>query len=63
MHMNGFNGLLGLVIIVLQIIALIDVIQSSMDSTRKIIWALVIIFIPLIGLIAYFLVSRNYLKF
>ncbi len=56
------NGLLGLIIVILQIIALIDVIQSSMDNTRKIIWALVIIFIPLLGLIAYFLVKKGYIK-
>ncbi len=58
---NG-GGLLGLIIVVLQIIALIDVIQSSMDNTRKIIWALIIIFIPLLGLIAYFLVKKGYIK-
>ena len=56
------KGLLGVIIVVLQIIAIVDVINSSMDNTRKIIWALVIIFIPLLGVIAYFLVTRNYLK-
>lgn len=59
---KGGGGLIGILIVVLQIIALIDVLQSSMDNTRKIIWALIIIFIPLLGLIAYFLVKNGYIK-
>jgi chromate transport protein ChrA len=40
--------------------ALIDVIKSDFkDSTNKIIWLLLIIFLPLLGAILYFLIGRS----
>ena len=53
------DSLLGLVILVLDIAALIDIIQSSMDTTRKIIWALVVLVFPVLGMIVYFLVGKK----
>jgi len=53
------QALVGLVILVLDIIAIIDVLKSSMDTVKKIIWTAVIIFLPLLGLILYFLLGRK----
>ena len=38
---------------------LIDVLTSSMPSGEKIVWALVIFFLPLIGSLIYFFVGRG----
>lgn len=51
-------SLLGLVVLVLDVIALVDVIKSSMDTMRKIVWALAILFFPVVGMIVYFIVKK-----
>ena len=49
-----------LIIIVLPLIALIDVLKSSFrESVNKIVWVLVVILIPVIGPILYFIIGRN----
>ncbi len=57
--MNGVNSLIGLVILVLDIIALVDIFKSSKDTTMKVIWALVILLFPLIGMVLYYLIGRK----
>lgn len=45
---------------ILWIIALIDILKSNFrDSNGKIIWALVVIFLPIIGSILYFAIGRS----
>ena len=48
---STFNGLLGLVILALDIWAIINVIKSSAGTGAKVIWVLLIIFLPVLGLI------------
>ena len=45
---------------ILWIIALIDILKSDFrDTNGKIIWALVVIFLPVIGSILYFLIGKS----
>jgi hypothetical protein len=44
-------------ILVLDIIALVSLLKSSADTGTKILWALLIILLPLIGMILYFLMG------
>jgi hypothetical protein len=53
------KGLLSVIILVLDIIAIIDVIKSSMSTGKKILWVLLILFLPVLGLILYYLVGRK----
>lgn len=53
------KSLLGLIILVLDIIAIVDVIKSSKDTGKKILWILLIIILPVVGLILYFLLGRK----
>ena len=46
-----FNGLLGLVILALDIWAIINVIKSGAETGVKILWVLLIVFLPVLGLI------------
>lgn len=53
-------GCTGTVIILLDVIALVDVIgDDSRATTNRVIWGLVIIFMPLLGVILYFLFGRK----
>jgi len=46
-----FNGLIGLIILALDIWAIINVLKSSAEVGMKIIWVLLILFLPVLGLI------------
>jgi hypothetical protein len=52
--MLEFGGLIGLIILILDIIAIINVLGSSASTGAKVLWTLLIIFLPLIGLIIWF---------
>jgi hypothetical protein len=49
--------LLSLAIFVLDIIALVSLLKSSADSGTKILWALLIILLPVLGMLLYFLMG------
>ena len=49
----------GLIVLVLDIICILQVIQSSMDGTKKLLWILVIILLPLLGPILWLLIGRG----
>jgi len=53
------KSILGIVILVLDIIAIIDVIKSSMSTGKKIFWILLILILPVLGLIIYYLVGKK----
>ena len=47
----------GLLILVLDVVALVSLLKSSADSGTKILWALLIIFLPVLGMVLYFLMG------
>lgn len=52
-------GLCGTLVIILDIVALIDVIgDEKRDTVNKVIWALVIVFMPVVGVLLYFFFGR-----
>ncbi len=53
------SGLLSLVVLVLDVVAIIDLWKGSLDQVKKIIWTIVIIVLPLIGLIAWFFLVKK----
>lgn len=53
------GGILGLVVFVLDIVAILDCWKSGMDQQKKILWTLLIIFLPLAGLILYYLLAKK----
>ena len=52
------GGLLGLIILILDIIAIVDAVKSSLDTGKKVLWIVLILILPVIGLILYFLLGR-----
>ncbi len=53
------NSLVGLVVLVLDIIALVDIFKSSMSTLMKVVWAVVVIVFPVVGMIIYFIIGRS----
>ena len=53
------GGILSVIILIFDIVAIVDVLKSSMDGTKKALWVLLIIFLPVIGVVLYFLLGKN----
>ncbi len=51
--------LIGIVIFVLDIVAIVDCVRSSMDSTKKLLWVLLILVLPLVGMLLYFILAKK----
>jgi hypothetical protein len=56
---HSMVGLLYLVVLVLDIIAIFDCLKSNADTVKKLLWILVILFVPLVGMLLYFLLARG----
>lgn len=54
--MYGFAGFL---ILVLDIVAIVDCLQSSLDTGKKLLWILLIVVLPLLGMLLYFLLAKK----
>lgn len=50
-------SLFGLIVLVLDIIAIVSILKSGADTGTKILWTLLVIFLPVIGMILYFLMG------
>jgi len=50
----GYNGLWGLLILIGDIWAIINILQSSATSGKKLLWVVVVVLLPLLGLILWF---------
>ena len=53
------KGLLGLVILVLDIVAILDAVKSKMSNGKKALWIILILVLPVVGLILYYLVGKE----
>jgi hypothetical protein len=56
---ESMRGILGLVILVLDIVAIIDCAKSNLDTGRKVLWIILILVLPVLGLILYSLVGKK----
>ena len=50
----GYNGLLGLLILAGDIWAIINISQGAATNGKKLIWILIVLLLPLLGLILWF---------
>ncbi len=53
------HGVMGLVVLVLDIIAGVDILKSAMAPSKKLLWILLVLFLPVLGMILYFLLIRK----
>ena len=49
------TGIVGLIVLIADIYALVMIMQSSSQVLEKLLWALVVLLLPLIGLIIWYL--------
>jgi putative effector of murein hydrolase LrgA (UPF0299 family) len=53
------GSIIGLLVLILDIYVIIEIFKSGKDMTTKILWTLLILFFPIVGLIIYLLLGRN----
>ena len=51
--------IIGLIIFVLDIVAIVDCVKSNKTGGKKALWIILILVLPLVGLIAYYLVGKK----
>ena len=54
-----FNGIVGLIILALDIWAIVQILQRRGPTDKKILWILVILLLPVLGLILWLLIGRK----
>ena len=52
-------GILGLVILVLDIIAIVGIIKSGLEPLMKLVWIVVVLALPVIGMLLWFLIGAK----
>jgi Phospholipase_D-nuclease N-terminal len=50
-------SLFGLIVLVLDIVALVSLLKSGADAGTKILWVILIVLLPLVGMILYFVMG------
>ncbi len=50
----GYGGIFGVLVLIGDIWALINILQSSAANDKKLLWAVIVILLPLLGLILWF---------
>lgn len=55
MDFNGYTGFGGLIVLALDIWAIISIVGSGASTGKKVLWVLLVLFLPLIGFIIWLL--------
>ena len=56
---SAFGVILSVTVLVLDVLAIMDCVSSSKSTGMKILWIILVILLPLVGLILYFLIGRK----
>lgn len=51
------HPLLWLIVTVLDVVAIVSILKSGADSTTKLLWIVLVILLPVLGMILYFLMG------
>lgn len=53
------SRLISLLILILDVVVILDILRGNKDTEKKILWIIVVIFLPLLGPILYYLVGKK----
>ncbi|NKQ10791.1 PLDc N-terminal domain-containing protein [Pseudomonas sp. SST3] len=60
--METWSALLALIVLVSDVVAIVQVWRTRIEVGRKIIWSLVIVLLPVVGLIMWFIAAGHFAK-
>ena len=58
----GYNGLIGILILAGDIWAILNIFQSSVSNVKKLIWIIVVVLLPVLGLLLWFFLGPRNVK-
>ncbi len=50
--------LISIAILIIDIIAIVDIVKSNKDTGKKILWIIIVLFLPVLGPILYYFLGR-----
>jgi len=53
------HGILGMIVLVLDVIAIFSLLMGRGSVGHKLLWILLVLFLPFIGMLLYFLIGRS----
>ena len=53
------GGIFGFIVLVLDVIAIVDCAKSSLETKMKALWVVLILVLPLLGMILYFVIGKK----
>ena len=53
------GSLIGLIVLILDIIAIVDCLKSNASTGKKLLWILLILILPVVGMILYFILGKK----
>ena len=53
------GGILGIIVLVLDVLAVLQILKSSKPTGNKILWIALVVILPVIGLILYYLLGKK----
>lgn len=48
-----------LIVLIIDVIVVLDIFKSSKDAEKKILWVIVVIFLPLLGPVLYYVIGKK----
>lgn len=51
--------LISFIILVIDVLVIIDILRSTKDTERKILWIIAVVFLPVLGPILYYFIGRR----
>jgi hypothetical protein len=51
--------LISFIILVIDIVVIVDIVKSSKDTEKKILWIIAVIFLPVLGPILYYVIGKK----
>ena len=51
--------LISFIILVIDIVVIVDIVKSSKDTEKKILWIIAVVFLPVLGPILYYFVGKK----
>ncbi|MCA9295722.1 MAG: PLDc_N domain-containing protein [Phycisphaerales bacterium] len=52
-------GIVGLIVLILDIIALVSILTGGKSVAGKLLWTLIVVLLPVIGMILYFVIGKG----
>ncbi|MBY0433261.1 MAG: PLD nuclease N-terminal domain-containing protein [Cyclobacteriaceae bacterium] len=51
--------LISIIIIIIDVIVVMDILRSSKDTEKKVLWIIAVIFLPVLGPILYYIIGKK----